>query len=47
MPCSSATFLESGDSASTLAIMTLGSLMKSVARVSQVGARDLQSRGGC
>jgi hypothetical protein len=38
--------LESGDSASTFAITTVGSDENVVARDSQMGARDLQSEKG-
>jgi hypothetical protein len=43
-PWSFVTAFESGDSASTLAIMTLSSLAKSKASFSQTGARVLQSK---
>lgn len=42
-PWASAVDFEFSASASTLATMTLGSAAKSVARLSQVGARLLQS----
>jgi hypothetical protein len=42
-PCSVARAFAFSASASTLAIRTLGSLTKSLARVSQIGARVLQS----